>query len=125
MIARTDNCKGTCDEIEDQIDGQIIYIVQVLRRFKGPAAEDNIIYLKTATNEAACGISFNVGTVYLFNLGNIQSDRRSCPRFYYGIGLCSFPSTWKLLPRKLKNFVVTNSKAGQSLCKRRAIPLDS
>lgn len=113
VIARTDNCQGSCDPINDQIKGQIIYIVQILQKFKGAPAEDNIIYLKTATNSAACGVALEVGTVYLLKLGTRQTDRRRCPRFFYSIGLCSFPTPWAPLPKHLKNFVIEN---GQSRC---------
>ncbi|CDF34589.1 unnamed protein product [Chondrus crispus] len=117
VLARTDNCPGRCDQIADQFDGEIVFIVRVDRHFSGPSVEDGIAYLRTAVNGGLCGIELTVGTQYMFNLRSPQNREGQCPSTVYDIGLCSFPVTWKSLSRELRRFVVRDARTMGALCK--------
>lgn len=116
VIARTDNCKGTCDPITDQGSGEIIYIVRVLRTFQGTPPEDDILYLRTRVNGALCGINVAVGPIFLFNLAKSTTRKGVCPSKVRSVSLCRPPVLWKSLAKKSKKFVFKNAKTGNSLC---------
>lgn len=120
VIAKIDNCPGTCDPINDQVNGQITYVVKVLTIYKGRPIEDKIMYLKTAVNSALCGVTLKVGDIYLFNLGVQQFNKFNCPKITWSVGLCDFPTKFSNLSDSQRRFVVRNSRTGQSLCRRRA-----
>lgn len=73
VVAKFDNCPGgACDPILDQGDGQITFIVSVLRTFSSGAIEDQTVFLTTAVNSALCGTSFKFNVPYLFLLNEQQ-----------------------------------------------------
>lgn len=118
VLARTDNCRGRCDPIADQGDGEVIFIVRVDQQFRGPGVEDGIAYLSTAVNDGLCGIELTVGTQYMFNLRSPRNREGQCPSTVYDIGLCGFPVTWKSLSRPLRRFVFRDARTMGALCRR-------
>lgn len=118
VLARTDNCRGTCDFLDDQVDGEFIFIVRVDQKFKGPRLEDDIVYLRTAVNSALCGIQLRVGTQYMFNLRRPITREGQCPSTVFDVISCDYTVTWKSLSRKQQRFAIRNSNTMQSLCKR-------
>lgn len=115
VVARFDNCPGTCDPIQDQFDGAITYIVKVITTFRGTPPEDNVMFLQTAVNGALCGINLSIGRQYLFDLGRMQSGSR-CPGQFWNVGLCDFPTLWTSVTPEQRSFLTTNANTGQSLC---------
>lgn len=109
VLAKFDNCPGTCDPIDDQVNGKIFYLVNPTQIFKGYAARQ--IILETAVNGALCGVNLQIGGDYFFNLGT----RRYSPifRHLYSIGLCSFPNLWNNLTPAQKQFAITNANGGE------------
>lgn len=120
VIAKIDNCRGTCEPIKDQVNGQITYIIKAVAIYKGGPIEDKILYFKTAVNSALCGVTLHVGTVYLFNLDGQKFNRFTCPKITWSVGLCNFPTKFSNLSKAQRSFVVRNSRTQQSLCRRRA-----
>lgn len=118
VIAHTDNCPGTCDAIEDQGSGRITYIVRVTRTLRGKKAEDGIIYVTTADNSALCGVVLNVGQRYLFNLGDVRRDEKSCPREFFGVGLCGGAILWNRVTIEQRKFIQRDRRTGGRLCRR-------
>lgn len=112
VIARFDNCKGTCDPIDDQISGRIFYIVQVLEQFKGTKIEDNLMFLGTGVNSALCGINLQIGLEYLFNLDSAKNFPGTCPDTVFSVGLCNFPAVWSSLTAGDMSFVRSNANGG-------------
>ncbi|CDF37538.1 unnamed protein product [Chondrus crispus] len=108
VLAKFDNCPGTCDPIEDQFEGKFFFIVKVLETFKGPSAEDNIIFLDTAVNDGLCGVNLSIGSEYLLNLnGEQMSNDGTCPKKTRPIGLCDFPTLWSNVSQDEKDFLDT------------------
>lgn len=108
VLAKFDNCPGTCDPIEDQFEGKIFFIVKVLETFKGPSVEDNILFLDTAVNGALCGVNLSIGSEYLLNLsGEEMSSDGTCPKKTRPIGLCDFPTLWSNVSQDEKDFLDT------------------
>lgn len=97
IFARSDNCPGNCDPIEDQANGEIYYWAVVQEKFKGSAP--TIIRLITRVNGALCGVNLSVNSQYLLNLGSKQGT------FSYSIGLCHFPTLWNNVTPAQMNFL--------------------
>ncbi|CDF34590.1 unnamed protein product [Chondrus crispus] len=117
VLARTDNCPGTCDPFEDQRNGKITYIVKVTARFLGAPAEDNIIYVQTLVNSALCGTILNVGARYLFTLGNVRVNRSSCPRESFDVSLCGGAQLWSRVTRPQRRFLSAVRRTNKRVCR--------
>lgn len=125
VLARTDNCPGKCDPLEDQGNGEIYFIVRVDHKFKGPAIEDNLVYLRTQVNDALCGTELGVGVQYMFNMRKAVVREGQCPSRVLDVSLCDFVVTWSSLSKQLRRFVIRNANTDQSLCKRLPSPESS
>lgn len=104
IVAKFDNCPGTCDPIEDQVNGKIFYLATVTEKFKG--STPRFIVLQTAVNGALCGVNLTVGKDYLLNLGRPSAE------YLYFIGLCDFPTQWSSLTPSQIQFVKSNANNG-------------
>lgn len=116
VLAKYDNCPGKCDPINDQLDGQTIYIVRVLEIFKGPKVEDDLLFLHTAVNGGLCGVSLSVGAIYLLNVRTSMPPLKTCSNQAYPITICDFPERWVRVPRR--NRLILRAKGNQSKCTR-------
>lgn len=116
VLAQIDNCRGTCDPFQDQVNGKIIYILRVITLFKGAQIEDDVMFAITAVNGGLCGTILTVGEEYLLNLGNPNVNNNACPPVSYDVGLCNFPVLWSSVTRAQRRFVITNSETNDSLC---------
>lgn len=113
VVATFDNCPGRkCDTFGDQRRGKIFYVVRVLRKFKGPAIEDDLMYVSTSVNSALCGMRLRLNLRYFFVLPKIDKSNKRCPTDYFPFGLCSGVLLWSKVPNDDQLFFQRNSKLG-------------
>lgn len=120
VVAMFDNCPGgPCDPILDQGDGQITFVVNVLRTFSPGSIEDRVVLLTTAVNSALCGTTFQFYVPYLFLLddnafGPIAPPSPSLPKSL-PVSSCSPVFRWNTVKKSERIFLKNLQKRCSSL----------
>lgn len=104
VASRFDNCRnGPCHPYDDQEDGKITYVVNVIRMLTAGKIEDRVAFLETTTNPVKCGTSLKLNSLYYFFLGPPRSFS-SNPVTTFWVGLCTSAYSAKTLNATEKIF---------------------